>query len=97
MLRIGIDAMGGDHAPDVIIDGAVMALEEIGGKCRLVLFGDSDRIRKLVSGKGLPERRKMRKFPPASLPRGVNEEREREAEGNETVSRSAPCGRAPLR
>ena len=31
MLRIGIDAMGGDHAPDVIIDGAVMALEEIGG------------------------------------------------------------------
>ncbi len=47
--------MGGDHAPDVIIDGAVMALEEIGGKCRLVLFGDSDRIRKLVSGKGLPE------------------------------------------
>jgi glycerol-3-phosphate acyltransferase PlsX len=55
MLRIGIDAMGGDYAPDVIIEGAVMAHEESGRECKLVLFGDSGRIRQLVSAKGLPD------------------------------------------
>lgn len=47
--------MGGDHAPDVIIDGAAMALEETGSDCRLVLFGDEGRIRELIARKGLPE------------------------------------------
>ncbi len=47
--------MGGDHAPDVIVEGAAMALRETGGKCRLVLFGDGDRIRRLVSEQGLQE------------------------------------------
>ncbi len=47
--------MGGDHAPDVIIDGAAMAVGEIGGECRLVLFGDSGRIGELLSERGLPD------------------------------------------
>ncbi len=48
MLRIGIDAMGGDHAPRVVVEGALMALRHIDSGSRLVLFGDEGAIRKLL-------------------------------------------------
>lgn len=54
MLRIGIDAMGGDYAPQVVVDGALMALRYIGGDTRLVLFGDEGVIRELMRGKAAP-------------------------------------------
>ena len=38
MLKIGIDAMGGDFAPEVAVEGAVMALKKIGKDSRIVLF-----------------------------------------------------------
>ena len=47
MLRIGIDAMGGDFAPEVAVEGAVMALKKIKAGSRIVLFGDEKRIREL--------------------------------------------------
>ena len=49
MLRIGIDAMGGDFAPEVAVEGAVMALKKIKSGCRIVLFGDEKRIRELLA------------------------------------------------
>ena len=45
MIKIGIDAMGGDFAPEVAIEGAVMALNEIDKESRIVLFGDEQRIK----------------------------------------------------
>ena len=48
MLKIGIDAMGGDFAPEVAVEGAVMALKKIGKDSRIVLFGDEARIRALL-------------------------------------------------
>ena len=48
MLKIGIDAMGGDFAPEVAVEGAVMALKKIGKQSRIVLFGDEERIRTLL-------------------------------------------------
>ena len=48
MLKIGIDAMGGDFAPEVAVEGAVMALKKIGKDSRIVLFGDEKRIRELL-------------------------------------------------
>ncbi len=48
MLKIGIDAMGGDFAPEVAVEGAVMALKKIGKQSRIVLFGDEKRIRELL-------------------------------------------------
>ena len=36
-MRIAIDAMGGDHAPDVIIAGALEAREVLGSEDELVL------------------------------------------------------------
>lgn len=48
MIRIGIDAMGGDFAPEVAVEGAVMALKKIGSDSRIVLFGDELRIKELL-------------------------------------------------
>ncbi|MHC4996154.1 MAG: phosphate acyltransferase PlsX [Planctomycetota bacterium] len=39
-MRIAIDAMGGDNAPDAIIEGAVAALEILSPDDQLVLVGD---------------------------------------------------------
>ena len=48
MLKIGIDAMGGDFAPEVAIEGAIMALNKIDKDSRIVLFGDEKRILDLL-------------------------------------------------
>ena len=52
MIRIGIDAMGGDFAPEVAVEGAIMALEHIDKDSRIVLFGDEKRILELIAKHG---------------------------------------------
>lgn len=49
MIKIGIDAMGGDFAPEVAVEGAIMALNEIDKESRIVLFGDEKRIKELLA------------------------------------------------
>ena len=49
MIRIGIDAMGGDFAPEVSIEGAIKALKLIDKDSRIVLFGDEQRMRELLN------------------------------------------------
>ena len=41
--------MGGDFAPEVAVEGAVMALKKIGPDSRIVLFGDEKRIKELLA------------------------------------------------
>jgi glycerol-3-phosphate acyltransferase PlsX len=41
-MRIVLDAMGGDHAPGVVIDGAVQAVKELG--IELILVGHKDEV-----------------------------------------------------
>ncbi|HNY15692.1 MAG TPA: hypothetical protein PKI12_09120 [Bacteroidales bacterium] len=41
-MRIGIDVMGGDFAPDAVIEGAADALARIPVSEKLVLIGDND-------------------------------------------------------
>jgi phosphate acyltransferase len=49
-MKIGLDAMGGDFAPDAAVEGAVDALGRLPQGDRLVLIGDNGRIRdKLAS------------------------------------------------
>jgi glycerol-3-phosphate acyltransferase PlsX len=43
--RIGIDAMGGDHGPSVVAEGAVLAFREMPGRFELTLVGDEAQIR----------------------------------------------------
>jgi glycerol-3-phosphate acyltransferase PlsX len=41
-MKIVLDAMGGDHAPGVVIDGAVQAVKELG--VEVILVGRKDQI-----------------------------------------------------
>ncbi|MHC4947034.1 MAG: phosphate acyltransferase PlsX [Planctomycetota bacterium] len=52
-MRVGVDVMGGDHAPDAIIDGALAALDRVGPEDRLVLIGDADVIAARLAAKGV--------------------------------------------
>ncbi|MBU0574578.1 MAG: phosphate acyltransferase PlsX, partial [Candidatus Margulisbacteria bacterium] len=48
MVRIAVDAMGGDHAPLEIVKGAVMAAELL-PEAEIVLVGDSGKLKNLLS------------------------------------------------
>lgn len=52
MLKIGLDAMGGDFAPEAAVKGAIMAVDAIGAESRIVLFGDEPRIREILEREG---------------------------------------------
>lgn len=43
-LTVALDAMGGDHAPQAIILGALHALPHLNG-CRFLFFGDAEKIK----------------------------------------------------
>jgi phosphate acyltransferase len=48
-MKIGLDAMGGDFAPDATVEGAVDALDKLLPGDRLVLIGDNGRIREKLA------------------------------------------------
>ncbi|MFZ5938958.1 MAG: phosphate acyltransferase [Bacteroidota bacterium] len=52
-MRIGIDMMGGDFAPDVTVSGSVLARKELPADAEIVLIGDKDLIRETAEKKGL--------------------------------------------
>ena len=41
-MRIVVDAMGGDHAPSVVVEGAVLAARDLG--LQLTLVGPEDTV-----------------------------------------------------
>ncbi|MEG2756007.1 MAG: phosphate acyltransferase PlsX [Mucinivorans sp.] len=47
-MRIGIDAMGGDYAPRVVVQGAIEALEHLSKDSVIVLFGDQKAIETII-------------------------------------------------
>ena len=56
MIKIGIDAMGGDFAPEVAVEGAVMSLNYLDKESRIVLYGDKERIVELLHKYGSSEK-----------------------------------------
>ncbi|MBQ7624090.1 MAG: phosphate acyltransferase PlsX [Clostridia bacterium] len=53
-MRIAIDAMGGDNAPQAAAEGALLAVSEYG--CEITLVGDEERIKPLLEGKDNAEK-----------------------------------------
>jgi len=47
-MRIGIDVMGGDYAPEATVLGAILALKELTPDDKLVLIGDEKRIQSIL-------------------------------------------------
>ncbi len=54
-VRVAIDIMGGDHAPDAIFKGCMMALEELPPGDQLVLVGPQALIREMLDERGIKE------------------------------------------
>ncbi|HOP58732.1 MAG TPA: phosphate--acyl-ACP acyltransferase [Bacteroidales bacterium] len=54
-MKIGVDVMGGDYAPDVVIEGAVDSLQHRVAGDELVLIGDADLINKKLTGLNSPD------------------------------------------
>ena len=52
MIRLGVDAMGGDYAPEAAVMGAIKALDTISADSRMVLFGDESAIRSILDREG---------------------------------------------
>ena len=49
MLTIVVDAMGGDHAPACVIEGAVQALQESSNRFEIILIGQSESVEPLLA------------------------------------------------
>lgn len=52
-MRIGLDVMGGDFAPEAIVKGACLAVDELSSSDELVLFGKQDAIEKILAEQGV--------------------------------------------
>ena len=56
-MRIGLDVMGGDKAPDAIIDGALTALKGLDEADELVLVGSHDVIIEAMAARTIRDKR----------------------------------------
>lgn len=45
MIKVALDAMGGDHAPSQVVEGAVLAAKESNGRYHIVLCGPEDEVK----------------------------------------------------
>ncbi len=53
-MRIGIDIMGGDYAPEAIVLGSSLAFKELPENTRLVLIGDQEQIHSVCRKHAVP-------------------------------------------
>lgn len=51
-MKIGIDILGGDYAPEATILGSILAHKELAGKVTIVLIGDKNSIESICSREG---------------------------------------------
>ena len=52
-MRIAVDVMGGDHAPDAIVRGCLEALNDISSDDELILVGDESVVREIMDERGV--------------------------------------------
>ena len=51
-MRIGLDIMGGDFAPEAAVLGAIQAQKELTSEDTIVLFGDSEKAKEIINAHG---------------------------------------------
>ncbi len=49
MLTIAVDAMGGDHAPECVVEGVVKALQESSNRFEIILIGQAEKVEPLLA------------------------------------------------
>ena len=57
MIKIGLDVMGGDFAPDVTVIGAISVFDRLYNGARIVLIGDSNAIKDICKREGFDSSR----------------------------------------
>lgn len=57
MVRIALDAMGGDFAPSAPVGGAIAALKEIPSSCEVILVGREDAVEEALAEHDVPRER----------------------------------------
>ncbi len=53
-VRVAVDAMGGDHAPAVVVEGALTAAAAAGGRFRILLVGREAEVREEMARQNAP-------------------------------------------
>jgi len=56
-MRVAVDVMGGDHAPDAILKGCIGAIPHLAPEDELVLVGREDLIREVLADRGIKDPR----------------------------------------
>ena len=56
-MRIAIDAMGGDNAPQAVLEGVKLVLPELKGDVKLVLYGEEETLRNGLAALGVNDPR----------------------------------------
>ena len=54
-MKIGIDILGGDFAPDANISGAILAQKKLDGNATIVLIGDENQIKQDLEARGVEQ------------------------------------------
>lgn len=57
MIRIALDAMGGDFAPEAPVEGALLALDDLPASCEILLVGRTAEIQAVLDRRGGPRER----------------------------------------
>ena len=52
MIKVALDAMGGDNAPEAVVEGAVLAAREAAGRYGIVLTGPEEVVKPLLAKYG---------------------------------------------
>lgn len=52
-MRVGLDVLGGDFAPEANVLGAIAAQRELGDRATIVLYGDVEVIRAILQKEGV--------------------------------------------
>lgn len=71
-IRIGIDVMGGDHAPGAILDGCCQALAHLSEADRLVLIGPEDLIKSALAERSIDDPRIEISHASEAIPMGAS-------------------------
>jgi glycerol-3-phosphate acyltransferase PlsX len=66
-MRIAVDVMGGDHAPDAIVHGCVDGLAHLGADDRLVLVGDAPVVEEILRERGVSDGRLVIEHAPQTI------------------------------
>ncbi|MEL6328274.1 MAG: phosphate acyltransferase PlsX [Planctomycetota bacterium] len=95
-MRVGVDVMGGDHAPDDILKGCIDALGDLAPGEEIVLIGPEDLIREHLSERGVDDPRLVIEHAPDTIAMHDSPARAVRAMPNSSIVRMAMMGAGKL-